>query len=304
MGDSPAAGPIVTGLASRAVDFLSRQLDSDEREAVCGDLAEAGATPLECIRELTGLILRREALRWHDWRPWLAVAGIVAPVGLLLSLMSRYEARVSAIYSWIYLHNWTWGYLQSPGARLDLLQVGGSFVVSCLAMLCWAWAAGYVLGLLSGRSVWLTGTLFIVVLFAGTAYSTTTAVGGFNRPVFSLVGYRVWFPLAVRIFAVLLPALHGMRRACRRPEMRPGEASVWLIVAGTVTFLATSRLEGAVTFGWRTVSGRFAFVRAFAEGQHAWPSSMHLLPLAVAWPIAYILIRAIHSQAATAGRSS
>jgi hypothetical protein len=65
--------------------------------------------------------------------------------------------------------------------------------------------------------------------------------------------------------------------------MRPREASVWLIVAGTVTFLATGRLEGAVRF--------------------AWLSSMHLLPLVVAWPIAYILIRAIHSQA-TAGRSS
>jgi hypothetical protein len=304
MGGGPTQEPIVSGLTSRAIDFLSRQLDPDERDAVCGDLAEAGTTPLETVRELTGLIFRREALRWRDWRPWLAVAGIVAPLGLLLSLMSRYEARVSAIYGWIYLHNWTWGVLQSPGARLDLLQYGGSFVVSCLAMLCWAWAAGYVLGLLSGRSVWLTGTLFILMLFAGTAYCTTTAIGGFNGPVFSQAGYRVFFPLALRIFVVLLPAVHGMSRARRRPAMRPREALLWLTIVGSLTFLVAGRLEGAVAFGWWTVSSRFAFVHSFARGQHVWPWAMHLLPLAIAWPVAFILVRAISSQSATLERGS
>src|SRR3982751_5082502 len=52
---------------------LSRLLTPDERHAVLGDLMESGATGARAVHDVLGLIVRREAALWKDWRPWLAL---------------------------------------------------------------------------------------------------------------------------------------------------------------------------------------------------------------------------------------
>jgi hypothetical protein len=47
-------------------------LDSDERLAVRGDLEESGETGLQAVWDVLGLVVRRQAALWKDWRPWLA----------------------------------------------------------------------------------------------------------------------------------------------------------------------------------------------------------------------------------------
>lgn len=49
----------MTRICSWLVEFLSRTLDPDERDAVRGDLAEAGETGGQTVRDLFGLVARR-----------------------------------------------------------------------------------------------------------------------------------------------------------------------------------------------------------------------------------------------------
>jgi hypothetical protein len=70
-------------------------LEHDEREAVCGDFAESGETGWRALRNLLGLIVRRQAALWKGWQPWLTIVGLVGPLGMLLSLNIGYGKRHS-----------------------------------------------------------------------------------------------------------------------------------------------------------------------------------------------------------------
>lgn len=108
------------------VTKASGMLDPDERDAVLGDFYESGESGAQALRDLLDLIVRRQLALWADWHPWLALTGVVAPVGVLLALECRMLAEVSATTFYMYVNGWTWGYLESPGARHDLFQyVGG-----------------------------------------------------------------------------------------------------------------------------------------------------------------------------------
>src|SRR5580658_1334728 len=72
----------------RAVWFLLERvsciLEPAEREAVLGDLKEAGEGPWQTLVEIVGLVLRRQAGHWKDWRPWVAAIGVSVPTSFLL----------------------------------------------------------------------------------------------------------------------------------------------------------------------------------------------------------------------------
>jgi len=54
------------------VEAAARLLARDEREAVLGDLIEAGESTWQGVLSVLGLVFRREAVLWKSWRPWLA----------------------------------------------------------------------------------------------------------------------------------------------------------------------------------------------------------------------------------------
>ena len=68
----------------RAVKFAAQLLDRYESEAVLGDLEEAGESPWRNLLDISGLIVRRQALLWKSWRPWLASLGLALPASLML----------------------------------------------------------------------------------------------------------------------------------------------------------------------------------------------------------------------------
>jgi hypothetical protein len=268
------------------VGKCSLALEPDERETVLGDFAESETSPSRALGELSGLVVRRQALTWQRWQPWLALTALAVPLGFMLSLVSRFWADRSAIYLWLYFDNWTWGYLDSPGARRDLLAFGADICLSYLTLAAWSWTAGFVLGSLSRSAAWLNATLFIVILFAGTAGTATMATTNSNNAaIFSEVFYRVAYPILVRVVLVVWPALRGIRASRERPPLAFRDGLTCALGVAVLTTLTAQSLSGLLSFGWLSNS----------SGVPIGPRSgwlLRLLPVAMAWPAAFILVRA------------
>jgi hypothetical protein len=178
---------------------VSRHLDPDERDAVRGDFAELGITSAQAVVEVLGLVMRRQAALWTEWGPWLALVGVVIPLGALLGQLSWSWADGSAIYTFLQVNNWTWAYVESPGARRDLLDVVTRLSLNDLALIGWSWTTGFALGSLSRRTLWTTATLFCLVVFVvfGLFPGTAARANPFNAAVFSLPFYRIVYPWLV-----------------------------------------------------------------------------------------------------------
>jgi hypothetical protein len=280
------------------VDRISRLLDRDEREAVRGDFAEWELTGGEALRDLVGLIVRRHASVWAGWRPWLALLALVAPIGMLLSLASRNWSSGWAIGSFLYANNWTWGYLESPGARIDLAQTIGGVCLGSAALMVWSWTIGFALASLAPRAVGINGALFCLVVFGGTIGSTTTGMRG-NDAVFSIAFYRVALPAIVRGLLVLVPAVCGMREGTRtRQASIPLPRAIFCIAIVIVATVASARgLEGSLLFGWVSPSGSNVDVTELSRWRGSW--KLHLLPLVMMWPAAFIVASARRRRART-----
>lgn len=65
------------------VDVASRFLEPDEREAVRGDLAEAGDSAWRGLTDILGLVVLRQT-EAGLWRPWLTPIGLALIGSLLL----------------------------------------------------------------------------------------------------------------------------------------------------------------------------------------------------------------------------
>src|SRR4029450_3844576 len=96
------------------VDRVSCLLDEAERAVVCGDLAECRARAGRALREVLGLVIRRQAALWIDWHPWLALASLVIPIGLLLSHASRSWGMHLGVDVKNYWTIWDFSYLAYP----------------------------------------------------------------------------------------------------------------------------------------------------------------------------------------------
>ena len=76
--------PFNSKIGSRLFDLVSLLLQRDEREVVQGDLLEGGETAWQSLLAVLGLVIRRQATLWHNWRPWLAAFGLAFPSSFLL----------------------------------------------------------------------------------------------------------------------------------------------------------------------------------------------------------------------------
>jgi hypothetical protein len=145
-----SAEHLFTGTNSQLVDLVSRLLPPDEREAVQGDLLEGGEGLLQSLLAVVGLVIRREAALWRNWRPWLAAFGLALPssfllMGFSLSVSRAYQQLVSGPI----LH--ATGVTVGPGFALFLCNV--------LLLAAWSWTGGFVVGSLSRRTVWVSAAL-------------------------------------------------------------------------------------------------------------------------------------------------
>jgi len=211
MGE-PNRGEAMARICWWSVDIMSRMLTPDERDAVRGDFAESGETGGQALRDVLGLVVRRQAALWKDWRPWLTLVAVVVPAGMLLSLFSRFVADDSATYIWLYVNNWTWGYL-APGFRSDIVGYITGIFMEYLLLGCWSWTTGLVLGVPSRRFIWINGSLFCFLLLLGEFPGSFGIHFAGNDGPFSLTFYRVIFPMILQTALVLFPSIWGIHRS-------------------------------------------------------------------------------------------
>ena len=263
----------------RFVRLLSRSLERAERDAIFGDFIESRSTSVQALRDVLGLVARRQVGLWLDWKPWGALLGIVVPIGLLLSYLSIRWADSSAVYAWLYVNNWTPGFFEIPGARRDLLNTGTRFCLNALTFAGWSWSAGFVLGMLSRRTSWLTGSLFCLsVLGSNLGTETTASMNPNAAAVFSLTFYGVAWPVILQTLLIVAPALAGLRKSRHAVALPLGYAMTCAVVVTLLTARAALSLEGSVLFE----GGLLLPVRR----------DLGLVPLAILWPACYIVATA------------
>jgi hypothetical protein len=119
------------------VEVAARMLAPCERQAVVGDLTEAGESSWRGVAGVFGLVIRRQTELWKSWRPWVAAFGVAVPFSFLLM---GFSLSVSSTYR----------HFVDLGAGFWLLT---SHVFLLIA---WSWTGGFVVGSLSRRTLWVS----------------------------------------------------------------------------------------------------------------------------------------------------
>jgi hypothetical protein len=188
----------------RLVDAVSQLLERDEREAVRGDLAEAGESAWQSLLEVLGLVARRQVLLWKNWRPWLAAFGLALPSTLLLM---GFSLSISQNYQ--KLLNEATGVTLSPGFALLLCHV--------LLLLGWSWTGGFVVGAVSRRTVWVSAVLCCLPC------------------LFCLARFRVESLSRFCLLLFVLPAVWGAFRGLQIARIKLSSAVVLAIAVTALT---------------------------------------------------------------------
>jgi hypothetical protein len=137
--------PSVLGLESILNSLLRGllgTLDSDEREAVSGDLLEAHESPSASVSQVLSLIVRRELNLWAGWQPWLVLTSVAIPLAALLSQTARDFVGWSAVYSWMLINNTDAALMRNAGfwygAGEYSWMIGKfAFILFCCSWACW-----------------------------------------------------------------------------------------------------------------------------------------------------------------------
>jgi hypothetical protein len=279
MGSEPNGSPIMTRICWRLVDILSGMLDADERQAVRGDLAESGESIVRATGDVLGLIARRQIGLWTEWQPWLALLGVACLAGLPLSrILFRFNVDLSQQLMAYRIYGVHFGTLLTPQQDVAWL------LCLAIALLLWSWTCGFALGSLSGRAVWLTWSLFyLMVLDSALVRFILSGNIVLRDPEPLRLLMAATLPLNPATFLFSLSALWGAFMGVRR-RVLPWRAACVLASAITIfTILVT----------W--ISGWYETAReVWSSGAwHGVPWTTRLLPfMVVSWPVAYLLATA------------
>ena len=285
----------MTRIGCWLVGHLTQLLEEGEREIVRGDLAECQTPAGRALRDVLGLIVRRQAAMWLALEPWLALLTVVIPIGFLLSYASRSWAEGAAENILLYGRLWDLSYLANPGWRADLISIAGRTAAVWLALIGWSWTGGFVLARLSRSTVWLTVTLLCVIVVTAT-WGTNTIAHLHRHHGFSLEHHITFavFPRLLRVFLVLLPVVWGAWWAVRRRAPRIVPALIGLMLLASVTVVASRGLESSMSFGRGVVpadKGPDGFVVSADDPRPLW-----FLSLVMMWPAAYVAIDAVRGR--------
>jgi hypothetical protein len=303
----------MTKISWQLVDSFSALLNASEREAVLGDFAESGECRRKALREVLGLVVRRQIAVWMAWRPWLTLTIFVIPLGLFLSVLSRSTSDESAVYAWMYANNWDWGLVTNRGFWYVLTECAMLLFGGWLTLACWSWTAGFVLGCFSKGIARLNGVLILLALALGEAvgapayiaYSLNYVHRHFqvpslpdpNAPVFAVAFYSAIFPVIIQVMLVAGPAIYGMRAGMRMTELRPAPRAFFLTAAfltiGTM-IIRTPGLALLLNADKREWMLKFPEVIRAVQFVIYWPA-LYLLAIAVRrrWPRSAAVVRFI-----------
>jgi len=280
------------------IDAVSRMLGPDEREVVLGDVTESRVTGRRALRDVLGLVIRRQAILWAGWRPWLTLLGLILPLGMLLSIVSRSTSDTAAIYVWLYANNWDWALMTNPGFWRLFAETIALLSLSFLRLVCFSWNAGFVLGAFSRGMLQINGVLLFLTLLFGEivgapryfAYCQeylhhtlgVPALPDYNAAVFDLTFYRAMFPLIVQGCLVALPALGGMRRGTGVRSLRLSfRVVMWFAAVATLAAMLLQERQL-----WLLVNRDMA--SAYFHPGPGMSRVLRLLQLVVVWPVLYL----------------
>jgi hypothetical protein len=204
------------------VEFVARPLDRDEREAVLGDSIETGESASRALFGIFGLILRRQALLWKSLRPWLSVFVFGVPCTLLLMYVS-----ISVTCTFDRLMGFKIGHWAPTGHEGVALLLCHIFL-----LIAWPWAAGFTLGSLSPKTLWVNA-------FLGTFLAIFWTTHMLNMMTVSKLAP----------FLFLLPAIWGVRQGKRTIRLRLNHA--FLLAAVMIVLTASAWFNNALwIFNW------------------------------------------------------
>ena len=219
------------------VEVAARLLERTERDAVLGDLLEAGEGAWRGSLDVLGLVILRQLLHWKSWQPWLATFGLALPGSLLLMGIS-----VSVSSMFVRLID-----LKIPGASAQVIHdgflqllCGGLLLVGC------SWACGFVMGSLSRRTLWVS--------IAASCFPCLFCLVRFREPSLS----------RLCLFLFLLPAIWGVRQALRLIRINLAFA-IFLAIAITALTILPSNSKSLGTLNWLLVWPAW-YIVATAQG--------------------------------------
>jgi hypothetical protein len=204
------------------VDTIAQLLENEEREAVQGDLVEAGENPWQALLDVLGLVARRQAGVWRNWRPWLAAFGLAVPSSFLLMGFSLSVSRAYQQFIGPTITQAT-GLPVGPGLSLLLCNV--------ILLIGWAWTGGFVVGSVSRRTVWVSAIL------------------SFAPCLFCLERFRAESLSRLCLLLFIPPAIWGVRQGLRIARIKLSSAIV-LAVALTALTIPTWSRKGAWIPNW------------------------------------------------------
>jgi hypothetical protein len=206
-------------------NFAAQLLHGEDREAVLGDLAEAGDSTTQQMLGILGLVIRRQAMLWKNWRPWLAAFGLALPGSLLLMGVS---VSISCTYQWLIG-------LTLPDTSL-LPEHPGYLLLLChiLLLTAWSWTSGFVVGSMSRRTLWVS------------------AIACCSPCLFCLARFRTPSMSRLCLFLFLLPALCGVFQGLRTTRIQLRSA-ILLAVAVTVLMIVAWGNGGLWVFNWALI---------------------------------------------------
>lgn len=292
MANQSRGGQALTGFCLRPVEFAAELLDPSEREAVLGDLRELGINQARALREILGLVTRRQGALWANWRPWLSLFALIVPLSLLLSILARFAAGESSVYLWLYANNLDVALLGNYGFWYELGHSVPIVLAIFLKLFCWSWTAGFALGLIAARTAPLRRGLLVLVLVLGyligapvylafywqSLYRTLPVLAVARDPISALWFYRSLFPFFVQTVLVIIPSLVGIHsgqlaRAFHKP---------WRVVFRAFAFVAIAQLL------WQN-SPLGVFWSPHLAGKLESFELFNLFAWFVYWPLPYLL---------------
>ncbi len=204
------------------VEFAARPLNRDEREAVLGDSLESQESASRALTGILGLVLRRQALLWKSWRPWLSVFVFGVPCTvLLISVSISVTCTFHRLMGFKMSH---WAPTGHEGFTLLLCHI--------FLLIAWSWATGFTVGSLSPKTLWVNVSLGTLLALSCAAHMLhMTAVSKLSPFVF------------------LLPAIWGVRQGMRTVRLRLDHA--FLLTATMAVLMCSAWFNNALwIFNW------------------------------------------------------
>jgi hypothetical protein len=272
----------------------SALLESSEREAVLGDLAESRRGGPVALKAVLGLVLRRHAAGWSDWRMWVLFATVLVPLSFSLCQFSQDAAHEGAVYTWMYANNWDWALVKNPGFWYVFGDAATQLFLSLLTVASWSWSTGFVLGMRRGKILQTSRTsLFLLLalfqlgnvpqrftLFLMSRYGPPDLpiLPDPNAPVTAIAFYNVIFPWFVLAVIVVLPMILGITDGERGASMTlRSRLALAMAVLVTLTMLPQVRGLGLLLG---------ASVREWIWQHQRLVKSLSLI---IYWPLLYII---------------